>query len=49
MKTYTEFQIRILRAAIYGECTDKNWNYCRENWMKPENIRWLIANQPKIL
>lgn len=39
--TLSESEVRKLRAAIYGECTDKTWNSCKENWMTKENIQWL--------
>jgi hypothetical protein len=42
----SEQEVRKLRANIYGECTDKNWAYCKDAWMKPENIQWL-KRQPQ--
>ena len=36
-----ESEVRRLRDIIYGKSTDKCWNGCKENWMKPENIEWL--------
>ncbi|MDE2103450.1 MAG: hypothetical protein KGL39_39780 [Patescibacteria group bacterium] len=46
-----EQQVRQLRAAIYGECSDKNWHACKstENgngWMAPSEIQWLAEHQP---
>lgn len=45
--TLSEAEVRKLRAAIYGECTDKTWNSCKENWMTKENIQWLQAQVKK--
>ncbi len=46
----TEQEVRKLRDNIYGQKpqnrTDKGWEGCMENWMKPENIEWL-KNQPQ--
>lgn len=50
----SESEVRQLRANIFGECSDKNWEHCREftdekgvhGWMTPENIKWLKDNQP---
>ena len=39
---------RQLRAAIYGEVSDESWSKVRENWMKPENVRWLQEHQPRV-
>jgi hypothetical protein len=41
----TEDEIRALRANIYGECTDGNWLACREKWMRPDSVTWLITHQ----
>jgi len=41
---YTEAEVRALRDRVYGHAaTDRNWNGCKENWMHPDNIRWLIS------
>jgi hypothetical protein len=40
----TEAEVRALRAKVYGECSDKNWECCRERWMEPENVKWLREN-----
>lgn len=37
----SELAVRILRARVYGECTDNNWAHCRWFWTLPENIAWL--------
>lgn len=46
----TENEVRALRNAVYGTGriygTDSGWESCKENWMKPENIRWL-QSQPQ--
>lgn len=41
-----ETQVRKLRAAIYGECTDNNWENCKDHWMRPDQIEWLKEHQP---
>lgn len=47
----SESQIRRLRDNLYGplpeHCTDSGWEHCRERWMTPENVQWLLENQPK--
>lgn len=40
MKT-TEEEFRKLRAAVYGECTDENWNAVKDNWSAPDGENWL--------
>ena len=40
-----EAEVRLLRDAIYGPTTDRGWEACKHNWMKPENVRWLITHQ----
>lgn len=38
----SENEIRELRDRVFGiPSTDNNWIGCRENWMRPENVRWL--------
>lgn len=53
---WPEADVRQLRDNIYGACTDKNWEASRSfiypngrtgGWMAPDNIKWLLANQPK--
>lgn len=37
-----ETAVRVLRDLVYGvPSTDKNWEGCKENWMKPESVEWL--------
>lgn len=36
-----------LRDNIYGPQSEKNWEHCREFWMRPENLAWLRLHQPK--
>lgn len=45
MSEISETEVRALRAAIYGECTDNNWEHCRDKWMTPENVQWLKEHQ----
>ena len=34
--------VRAWRDQVYERpSSDKNWEGCREGWMKPENIQWL--------
>lgn len=37
----SDADLRALRAAVYGECSDMNWEAVREVWRSPENIEWL--------
>ena len=38
----TESQVRALRDKVFGQqSTDKNWDGCKENWMRPSEIKWL--------
>lgn len=47
MKNITERQVRNLRDKIYGvPISDKEWNTCKDNWIREENIKWLIEHQP---
>lgn len=47
--------VRKLRDTIYHTfdpktenfCSDRNWEACKENWLQPQNVLWLIAQQPK--
>jgi len=33
---------RAMRATVYGgDCTQKNWEACRDNWMRPDSMQWL--------
>ena len=42
MNEVNEQEIRDLRDRVYGQrSTDKNWDGCKENWMKPEATAWL--------
>lgn len=36
-----EFEARNRRDAIYGRCTEGNWQACKDHWLSPENLRWL--------
>jgi hypothetical protein len=47
MKTISENEVRQLRNKVYGhQISDKEWAICGENWMKPENIKWLQEQKP---
>lgn len=42
MTAPTETQVRAMRDQLYDNpSTDANWDGCKDNWMKPEEIRWL--------
>ncbi len=42
---YTETEIRAMRDIVYGkESSDNNWEHCKNNWMTPESIDWLIEH-----
>jgi hypothetical protein len=44
---FTEEQIRAMRDEVYGhKSSNDNWAGCRENWMQPANVLWLV-NQTK--
>lgn len=45
----TEYEVRKLRAIIYGECSTKSWEAVRHNWMRPDSIRWLKEKAAKPL
>lgn len=52
MNTPTEAEVRQMRDTVFGHATsDKNWDACKEGWMKPEGIDWLrlqlAAKEPK--
>lgn len=34
------------QLQAYGAVLDANWEHVRNNWMKPENVKWLEA-QPQ--
>lgn len=42
----SEAEVRKLRDNIYGPSSDGNWDACKENWMRPKEIKWLQDNQP---
>jgi hypothetical protein len=42
-----EQETRRLRDAIYGKQTEKNWENCKEDWMK--DIEWLRKTAAKKL
>ena len=42
MKEYTEQEVRNLRNQVYGHhISDEEWETCKQNWMKPDQIKWL--------
>ena len=49
MEPLTEPEVRALRDQVYGEpSTDKNWDFCREHWMRPDSIEWLLEQIDKM-
>ncbi len=39
----TESVVRQLRNRVYGqESSDANWEGCRDHWMKPDAVSWLM-------
>ena len=46
----TEAAVRQLRDNIYRTeprwGSDAGWEACRENWLRPENVAWLLR-QPQ--
>ena len=41
-----EEQVRKLRENVYGHVDDTGWRSVREQWMKPENVKFLLE-QPQ--
>ena len=38
----TESEVRAMRDRVFGQpSTDRNWENCKDNWMRPSEIRWL--------
>ena len=51
--SYTESDVRKMRNEIYGirstpEENEKNWQGCKQHWMQPNEIEWLISKTKKI-
>lgn len=44
-KDWTEAEVRALRDKVYGHQTSGEWESVKADWMKPENIRWLLEHQ----
>jgi hypothetical protein len=45
----SEATVRQLRAIVYGECSDGNWEACKEHWLRPDSVKWLGDEAAKIL
>lgn len=44
----TEAEVRTLRDCVYGHpSSDHNWEMCRENWMRPDSVEWLVSKVKK--
>jgi hypothetical protein len=45
---YNEFDVRELRDLVFEvPATDRGWNACRDNWMRPESVAWLQRESQK--
>lgn len=45
---YPEHELRALRDRVFESAsTDENWRAVRKNWMKPENVEWLLQQAKK--
>ena len=46
----TATEVRKLRDTVYGKpISDKEWEHCREKWMTPDNVRWLVEKAKRPL
>ena len=45
----TEQAVRRLRDLVLEHpISDKEWETCRDNWMRPDDIKWLLEqSKPK--
>ncbi len=40
-----EWDVRRLRDAVCGhKTTDRNWDACKERWMRFESVKWLLEH-----
>lgn len=50
LENLTEAEVRVLRDRIYPNVKDSdgnaNWAACKDKWMEPDNVRWLLEHQP---
>ena len=47
-QTLTESQVRSLRDKVFEHpSSDGNWEACKDNWMKPENVKWLMEQSER--
>lgn len=46
----TEQEIRALRDRVFGQVSsDSNWEGCKDNWMKPAQVKWLQSfDKPRV-
>jgi len=43
MTTLTEAEVRTMRDEVFEKpSTDSNWGGCRESWMAPASVLWLM-------
>lgn len=40
----SESDVRTMRALVFEECSDANWEACKENWMRADSILWLAEH-----
>lgn len=46
----SESEVRRMRDMAYGTSIgDREWELCRDYWMKPENITWLHQKQREVM
>lgn len=46
--TPTESEVRALRDLVYGvPISDREWDHCKHNWMRPDSIAWLQEKAQK--
>jgi len=48
-KDIEEARVREMRNQVYGQpISDKEWETCKANWMRPEETAWLEAEVRKL-
>jgi hypothetical protein len=45
----TEDEVRELRDKVYGPQTDKEWEQCKHNWMRPDSVEWLREKAKRVI
>jgi hypothetical protein len=45
----SEAEVRAMRDLVYSiPSTDGNWEACKDAWMAPENVEWLLRECAKV-